>query len=178
MAILDADDLNCAKLNWKWRKTSHFSALHRRAAMKIRTRRVVSEIFLSVVALLLSAIPTNAATLYGTAVEIVDGDTLVIRSMNKPVKIRLLAVVAPVTNQPFSDVARQHLSDLVFSKTVLVEYSGLAENNVILGKVTCKDVDTGAQMLRDGVAWFDKSASNRLADSDRQLYSDCELAAR
>ncbi len=146
--------------------------------MKIRRRRVITEIFLLTVVLLLSAMSMNAATLYGTVVEVIDGDTLTIRSMNKPVKIRLLAVVAPAPNQPFSDLARQHLSDLVLSKTVLVEYSGLAENNVILGKVTCKDVDTGAQMLRDGVAWFDKSASNRLTDSDRQLYSECELAAR
>jgi hypothetical protein len=33
-------------------------------------------------------------------------------------------------------------------------------------------------MLRDGVAWFDGNAGNRLDDSDRRVYSECEKAAR
>jgi len=126
----------------------------------------------------LLAAPASAASLYGTVVDISDGDTITIISLNKPVKIRLLAVVAPLEAQTFSDVARQHLSELVLRKVVLVEYSGLVENNFILGKVSCKDVDIGAQMLRDGVAWFDRAASSRLTDSDRQVYEQCELAAR
>jgi hypothetical protein len=45
-----------------------------------------------------------------------------------------------------------------------------------MGKVFLRETDIGAQMLRDGVAWFD--TSGRLAESDRQIYAECEKAAR
>ena len=139
---------------------------------------MITSSFLSLTGLMFLTASASAASLYGSVIDVNDGDTFTIVSLNKPVKIRLLAVVAPSDVQAFADVARQHLSDLILHKTVLVEYSGLVENNLILGKVSCRDVDIGAQMLRDGVAWFDKASSSRLIDLDRQIYSDCELAAR
>ena len=146
--------------------------------MNTRTDRLIKNSVLAFIGCLLFAVSTHAASLYGTVIDVNDGDTFTIVSLNKPVKIRLLAVAAPSDLQAFADVARQHLADLILHKTVLVEYSGLVENNLILGKVSCRDVDIGAQMLRDGVAWFDKASSSRLTDSDRQVYSDCEVAAR
>ncbi|HEY6122931.1 MAG TPA: thermonuclease family protein [Pyrinomonadaceae bacterium] len=146
--------------------------------MQVRTARMVTSSFLSLIGLMFLTASASAASLYGSVIDVNDGDTFTIVSLNKPVKIRLLAVVAPSDVQAFADVARQHLSDLILHKTVLVEYSGLVENNLILGKVSCRDVDIGAQMLRDGVAWFDKASSSRLINSDRQIYLDCELAAR
>ena len=66
-----------------------------------------------------------------------------------------MGVDAPETGQPFADIAKQHLHDLVFDKLVTVEYSGLGENGSILGKVTIEGADVCAQMIRDGAAWFD-----------------------
>lgn len=118
----------------------------------------------------------SAATLYGRVVEVNDGDTITIFNLNRPVRVRLLAVDAPDGEQPYADVAKEHLASLVLHKSVTVEYSGLGHNSYLLGKVFLRETDIGAQMLRDGVAWFD--ANSRLADSDRQIYSECEKAAR
>lgn len=120
--------------------------------------------------------PATAATLYGKVIEVNDGDTITIFNLNRPVRVKLLAVDAPDGEQPFADVAKEHLSSLVLHKSVTVEYAGLGHNSYLLGKVFLRETDIGAQMLRDGVAWFD--ANGRLADSDRQVYAECEKAAR
>jgi endonuclease YncB( thermonuclease family) len=111
-------------------------------------------------------------------IEINNGDTITIFNLNRPVKVRLLGVAAPMPDQPYADVAKKHLSDLVLDKFVSVEYSGLAENNYIVGKVVCRDMDITAQMLRDGVGWFDKSVKTQLDSGDAELYGASEAAAR
>ncbi len=120
----------------------------------------------------------NAATLYGKVVQITDGDTFTIFNLNRPVTVRLLAVDSPDGVQAFADVARQHLASLILHQSVTVEYSGLGQNNYLIGKVFRREVDIGAQMLRDGVAWFDPSTAGKLSDTDRQIYLQCEQAAR
>ncbi len=126
----------------------------------------------------LLTVSASGATLYGKVIEINDGDTITILNLNRPLKVQILGVDAPTQEQPYADVARKHLSDLILYKQIAVESSGLVQNSYILGKVFYRDMDVGAQLLRDGVAWFDKSASSRLTDSERKIYSECEVAAR
>jgi uncharacterized repeat protein (TIGR01451 family) len=121
---------------------------------------------------------SKAASMYGKVIEIVDGDSIVIESLNRPVKIELIGIDAPELKQNYGDVASQHLLDLVFNKTVAVEYFGLGENGSIPGKVFLDKMDVAAQMVRDGVAWYDKSNANRLSEIERQVYADSEKAAR
>jgi micrococcal nuclease len=120
----------------------------------------------------------NAGNLFGKVVEINDGETITIYSLNKPVKIRLIAIRAPGEGQRFADEAKQHLSELVLFQPVSVDYAGFVGNNYLLGKVFYKEMDVGAQMIRDGVAWFDPRASDRLTDAERQIYAECQSAAR
>jgi endonuclease YncB( thermonuclease family) len=134
-------------------------------------------ILLLVIWLSLTATAT-AGNLFGKVVEINDGETITIYSLNKPVKIRLIAICPPGEGQRFSDVAKQHLSELVLFRSVSVEYSGFVENNYLLGKVFYKEMDVGAQMIRDGVAWFDPRSSDRLTDAERQIYAESQSAAR
>ena len=121
---------------------------------------------------------SKAASMYGKVIEIVDGDSIVIESFNRPVKIELMGIDAPELKQNYGDVARQHLLDLVFDKTVTVEYFGLGEDGSIAGKVFLNRIDVAAQMVRDGVAWYDKGNANRLSETERQVYTDSEQAAR
>ncbi|HEY3580284.1 MAG TPA: thermonuclease family protein [Pyrinomonadaceae bacterium] len=120
----------------------------------------------------------SAATLFGRVVEVNDGDVITVFNLNRPVRIKLLAVDAPERDQLFGDVAKKHLSELVYDKSVLVEYSGIASDGSLVGRVTLNNVDIGAQMIRDGVAWFDTSNQDRLSASDREVYQQSELAAR
>jgi micrococcal nuclease len=133
---------------------------------------------LSLTAFTFLNVPASGATLYGKVVEVNDGDTITIFNLNRTVKVRLLGVDAPDGEQPYAKEAKQHLATLILHRSVTVEYSGLGQNSYLLGKIFLRETDIGAQMLRDGVAWFDKSTSSRLIDPDRQIYSECEHAAR
>jgi len=136
------------------------------------------KIFLAISLYALVTVSASAATLDGKVIEVNDGDTVTIVNLNRPLKVEILGVIAPEAGQAYAEVARQHLSDLILNRTIVVTYSGFVQNNYILGKVYYKDMDIGAQMLRDGVAWFDKSANSRLTDSEKEIYSGSELAAR
>ena len=119
-----------------------------------------------------------AATLFGRVVEVNDGDVITVFNLNRPVRIKLLAVDAPEADQAFGDVAKKHLSELVYDKSVLVEYWGIAADGSLVGRVTLNDADVGAQMIRDGAAWFDASNQDRLSAADREVYQQSEKAAR
>jgi endonuclease YncB( thermonuclease family) len=118
----------------------------------------------------------SAASLQGQVTAIAKGDSFTLVSQKLPVKIRLLAVAVPEGNQPYSSVARQHLSDLILNKFVVVRYSALEE--FLVGQVLIGDTDIGAQMIRDGVAWYDKSEERMLTETERQVYQMCMDAAR
>jgi len=120
----------------------------------------------------------RANSFVGKVIEINDGDEITIFNMNRPVRIRLIGMDAPERNQPFGDIARQHLSDLVYDKQVLVEYSGIGEHSSLIGRVLLNDLDISAQMIRDGAAWFDAINGDRLDATNRDIYQQSELAAR
>jgi micrococcal nuclease len=119
----------------------------------------------------------KAASLFGKVIEVNSGDVLTISNLNRPVRVKLLGVDAPEMNQAFGDVAKKHLADLVLDKSVLVEYSGIAADSSLTGRVLLNNADIGAQMIRDGAAWFDTN-TNRLSATDRDVYQQSEQAAR
>jgi endonuclease YncB( thermonuclease family) len=120
----------------------------------------------------------EASTLFGRVIEVNDGDVLTVFNLNRPVRIKLLAVDAPEAGQPFADVAKKHLTDLVYDRSVLVEYSGISPDGSLVGRVMLNATDVGAQMIRDGAAWFDASNCDRLSAADREVYQQSEQAAR
>ena len=120
----------------------------------------------------------QAASLFGKVIEVNSGDVITVFNLNRPVRVKLLGVDAPEMNQEFGDVARKHLIDLVYDKGVLVEYTGIGADKSIAGRVLLNNFDIGAQMIRDGAAWFDPSNGNTLSATDREVYQQSELAAR
>ena len=125
-----------------------------------------------------SGATVKAASLYGKVIEVNSGDVITIVNLNRPVRIKLLGVDAPEMNQVFGDVAKKHLADLVFDKSVLVHYSGISADQSLTGRVLLNDADIGAQMIRDGAAWFDQINGDRLAATDRDVYQQSEQAAK
>ena len=128
--------------------------------------------------LTLSAVSSSAATIFGRVIAVNDGDVLTVFNLNRPVRIKLLAVDAPESDQTFGDVAKKHLGELVYDKSVLVEYWGIASDGSLVGRVTLNGADIGAQMIRDGAAWFDASSQDHLSVADREIYRQSEQAAR
>lgn len=120
----------------------------------------------------------SASTLQGKVVDVPDGERITVISANQPITIKLIGIAAPEKNQPFADVATQHLSQLVTGKFVVVQARRLEPDGTLLGQVMLNDVDLGAQMVRDGVAWYNKLEAGDLSEQDRAAYLRCEQAAR
>ncbi len=134
--------------------------------------------FLAMMAVSLCATAAaSAATLQAKVTEVPSGNTLIVSNINRPVAVRLKAIAPPEVGQAFNDVAREHLKALVLDKTVSVEYTHFADN-YLEARVFLNGVDIGSQMLRDGVAWYDHALDYELNAPDRDLYSQCEAAAR
>jgi endonuclease YncB( thermonuclease family) len=141
------------------------------------TRQFVPFLFLCAF-LCTSAAAVRGASLFGKVVEVSSGDVITIFNLNRPVRVRLLGVDAPEMGQVFGDVAQKHLADLVYDKSVLVEYAGISGDHSLNGRVLLDGADVGAQMIRDGAAWVDPSNQHRLSTTDREVYQQSELAAR
>jgi len=125
-----------------------------------------------------SVLSTKANTLIGRVVEVEDGKTMTIENTGRRVRIALKLAEPPEKDQPFADVARQHLSGLVLGREVSVSYTGLGAEALLLGRVFCDNKDIGLQMIRDGVAWYDRSYESELNEAERRVYLDSEQAAR
>ena len=123
-------------------------------------------------------ISVEASTLVGRVIEVNEGDAITVFNLNRPVRIKLLAIDAPEQGQAFSESARQHLADLIYDKSVMVEYWGISANGSLVGRVMLNNVDVGAQMIRDGAAWFDSGNNTHLSVADREVYQQSEQAAR
>src|ERR1044072_5013407 len=128
-------------------------------------------------ALVCLPVSVAAATLRAKVVEVQTGNSLVVTNTNRPVRVRLKAIAPPEMGQPFSSAAREHLQALVLDKAVVVEYSSIT-SDYLEARIIADGIDIGSQMLRDGVAWYDRSTDYGLTDADRVLYAQCEDAAR
>ena len=120
----------------------------------------------------------GATDLSGQVIEVIDGNTISLKSLSHTIKVRLLAVAPPSPSQPYADVARQHLADLILRKYVVLRYTGIGEQGHLVGRVLLEQTDINAQMLRDGVAWYYQPEATDLSAADRELYPACEKAAR
>lgn len=121
----------------------------------------------------------RASSLQAKVVEIIDGDTMVVINVNRRIRVALKGSDAPEERQRFGDVARQHLSDLILDQEVLVDYTELGQGgSLLVAKVFRGQMDVGQQMIRDGVAWYDRRYERDLSELERRLYEESEAAAR
>jgi endonuclease YncB( thermonuclease family) len=119
------------------------------------------------------------ATLTGRVVRITDGDTLVVLdSSNAQHKIRLAGIDAPERGQAYGTKSKEHLSDSVAGKFVVVEYEKRDRYERILGKVLLSGEDMNLEQIKAGLAWHYKKYQNEQTTADRVKYSDTEREAR
>lgn len=139
--------------------------------------RLLSHI-LYLIAILLFPTLAHASALQAQVVEIVDGDTILVQNINRQLKVKFRGVDAPEKDQPFGDIAEKHLADLVLGKIVLVDFSALGNEKNLVARVYLDRMDVGQQVIRDGVAWFDKIDGRELSAQEQAMYAASEEAAR
>jgi endonuclease YncB( thermonuclease family) len=83
----------------------------------------------------------------------------------------------PESGQPYAEVAAQHLKDLLLGKDVTVLFRGISEEDTecVIGDVYLGGVNITLQMVRDGVAWSNKSYAYL---EGYYVYERAEQAAR
>jgi endonuclease YncB( thermonuclease family) len=132
-----------------------------------------------IVLLLVAHTGLSAATLTGKTVRVSDGDTIVILSEgNVQHKIRLQGIDAPERGQAYGTKSKDHLSDLVAGRFVVVEYDKRDRYGRIVGKVVVGGEDACLEQVSAGYAWHYKKYQSEQTETDRQLYSDAEIEAR
>ena len=90
----------------------------------------------------------------GKVVGISDGDTFILLTPDKQqVKVRLSEIDAPEKAQPFGAKSRQALSDLIFSKDVLVVQDDIDRYGRLVGQVYVDGIHVNRKMVQEGLAW-------------------------
>jgi endonuclease YncB( thermonuclease family) len=119
----------------------------------MRSRRAVLTFF-AIVALVLGACPpaprVEAAV---TVVHVQDGDSLIVSRGGEEVTVRLEGIDAPERYQPFSNVARQHLTSLAEGREVTLEEVETDRYGRIVARVRLGERDLSEEMVRAGLAW-------------------------
>lgn len=121
----------------------------------------------------------NAVTLLGKVVGVSDGDTITVLDASKTqFKIRLEGIDAPEKAQPFGQKSKEHLSDLVFGKQVIVESNKTDKYGRTVGKVLINGKDANLEQVRSGFAWHYKEYQKEQSAADRVVYANAETSAQ
>ncbi len=130
------------------------------------------------VTLLLLSLAAQAQTLEGRVVGVADGDTItILDSKNNQYKIRLAGIDAPEKKQPFGNVSKKSLSNLVYGKQVSVDYNKQDRYGRTVGKVVIEGIDANLEQVKRGFAWFYKKYQNEMVLDDRLDYLHAQQQA-
>ena len=120
-----------------------------------------------------------ANTLQGRVVGVSDGDTVTVLDVdNKPHKIRLSGIDAPEKEQAYGQKSKESLSELVFGKSVDVEWRKQDRYGRTVGKIMLGGVDICLEQVKRGMAWHYKQYQQEQTAQDRLNYAESETLAR
>lgn len=135
--------------------------------------------FLLVIAALLTSSFVSAETIQGKVVRVADGDTITVLDQSKiQRKIRLAGIDALEKGMPFGQKSKEHLSDLVAGKQVLIETTKVDRYGRNVGKVLLDGLDANLAQIEAGLAWHYKAYQREQSVVDRQTYDKAEETAR
>ena len=119
-------------------------------------------------------------------VRIIDGDTIdVLDGNNKKLRIRLLGIDTPESEQPFGHESSTHLKKILNGKSVIIiskpnknkPYT-LGYYNRVIGKVILHGRDINLEMIEKGMAWHFKKYKKNQPIEDRYSYNNAENEAQ
>jgi endonuclease YncB( thermonuclease family) len=101
----------------------------------------------------------DEGVLFGPLIKVIDGDTFVVKVQGAALHIRLVAVDAPESDQPFGDAARNELESLIGNQQcVLVFEEGDTYGRLVV-HLWVGDTYVNAEMVKRGLAWFDSASA-------------------
>ena len=131
------------------------------------------------IALAMLTATSNAETLTGRVVSIVDGDTLtLLDATNTQHKLRLSGIDSPEKSQAYGRSCKQSLSDMTYDRIVTVEWNKRDRYGRIIGKVIAGEDDVNLGQINRGCGWHYKKYQHEQSLSDQIEYSKAEKLAK
>ncbi|MDP3087504.1 MAG: thermonuclease family protein [Methylotenera sp.] len=113
----------------------------------------------------------EAESIVGQVVGVSDGDTITLLDKNNSqYKVRLAGIDAPEKKQAFGNASKKFLSNLIFSKQVIADWSKRDRYGRLVAKITLNDKDINLLQIEQGMAWFYFKYQNELNQEDRIKY--------
>jgi micrococcal nuclease len=96
-------------------------------------------------------------------IRVVDGDTLVAEGTNGEIKVRLMGIDAPESDQPFGPEAADLITTLIGNQTLHIRGKDLDRYGRILAHVDAGEMWLNLEMVRRGGAWVYQGKKDRYA---------------
>jgi len=113
----------------------------------------------------------------GIVVGVIDGKTVVIDTSSGKINAQLQYIEVPDPEQPLHSAIREHISKLTVGKSVEFSLLRILPNRTV-GRLTLGGVDVSQQMLRDGAAWHEPSATSGQASPEAAEYDRTQTSAK
>jgi endonuclease YncB( thermonuclease family) len=115
----------------------------------------------------------------GRVVGVSDGDTVtLLEGFHTRHRVRLAGIDAPEKGQAYGDASKRRLSEMVFGKSVTVEFEKHDRYGRIVGKIVQDGHDASLEQLRAGLAWHYKQFQRDQSRADRSAYARVETEAQ
>jgi endonuclease YncB( thermonuclease family) len=122
---------------------------------------------------------STQTTLQGRVVGVKDGDTIVVLDAQKRTHdLRLADIDAPEACQAFGSRAKQHLSNLIYSKQVTVQILDVDKYRREVARIFLEGRDINLEQVRAGFAWYWRRSDARLGAQERVLYAQAAYEAQ
>lgn len=120
-----------------------------------------------------------AVVLTGEVVGVADGDTITLLIADQVRhRIRVDGIDAPERTQPYSQVSKRSLSDMVYRQQVTADCTKRDRYGRDVCKVMIDGRDVGLVQIQRGLAWHFKRYAGEQVPEDRRAYSEAEAEAR
>jgi len=165
----------------KGREYRYYNALHTRGN-RARDCTTGGQKGIFLVVFLLAFVTTAQAGQF-KVMKVYDGDTIKVQGHDIEIKVRLMGIDAPETSkkkgeagQPYGQVAKKHLTKLVYGKMVDVKGYGIGRYNRILGVIYLDGKNINLEMVKAGLAEVYKGKMRK--DFDIAPYLQAEQMVR
>jgi endonuclease YncB( thermonuclease family) len=111
----------------------------------------------------------DEGVLFGPLIRVIDGDTLIVKVQGAALRIRLVGIDAPESDQPFGDTARIELASLIGTQQCVLVYEEGDMYGRLIAHRWIGDRYVNAEMVKRGMDWFDTVSA---PDNLLSLYED------
>lgn len=118
-------------------------------------------------------------TIQASDVRAIDGDTIEVTVANKPSeRIRLAAIDAPESSQPYGVESKINLNQCMSGKTITIKWFKKDKYERLVGYVLAGNTVCNYEQLNTGSAWHYKEYQKEQPEAEKIAYANAEVVAR